>query len=117
MANKTSEKLAKVAKKPAASQVAAKPTLLAGGNPQIAKAYGDAPIRMSQDLLAQSAGTVRQTANRVLRLGAREGVLGVERGIRRRRDARHPDSDTVDSTAGIEDQRGRDTDGGEMEVR
>ena len=63
MANKTSIKSTKVAKKAAASQVAAKaarprktaptsqsrkvakPTLLAGGNPQIAKADGDAPVQ------------------------------------------------------------------------
>ena len=35
MANKVSVKSAKVAK----------PTLLAGSNPQIAKAYGDAPVQ------------------------------------------------------------------------
>jgi hypothetical protein len=45
MANKTSKKLANVAKKAAAKRVAAKPTLLAGGNPQIAKADGDAPVQ------------------------------------------------------------------------
>ena len=65
MAGKASKKSAKVAKKPAAKQVAAKakprkavakssgrkptkaatPVLLAGGNPQIAKADGDAPVR------------------------------------------------------------------------
>src|SRR5215203_6658339 len=42
---KTSKKSAKVAKKAAAKRVAAKPTLLAGGNPQIAKADGDAPVQ------------------------------------------------------------------------
>jgi hypothetical protein len=42
MAGKTS---AKVAKKAAAEQVATNPTLLAGGNPQIAKADGDAPVQ------------------------------------------------------------------------
>src|SRR3984893_2342661 len=42
MAGKTS---AKVAKKAAAKQVATNPTLLAGGNPQIAKADGDAPVQ------------------------------------------------------------------------
>jgi hypothetical protein len=41
---KTAKKSAKVAKK-AAKRVAAKPTLLAGGNPQIAKADGDAPVQ------------------------------------------------------------------------
>ena len=46
MANKTSEKLAKVAKKPAVSQVAAKPKLLSGGNPQIAKGCGEAPVKV-----------------------------------------------------------------------
>jgi CRP-like cAMP-binding protein len=45
-----------------------------------AEAYGDAPIRMSQDVLAQAAGTVRQTANRVLQQGARDGVLALDRG-------------------------------------
>ena len=45
MAGKTSKKSAKVAKKAAAKRVAAKPTLLAGGNPQIAKADGDAPVQ------------------------------------------------------------------------
>jgi hypothetical protein len=48
-ASKTSRKLAKgakkVAKKTAAKRVAAKPKLLSGGNPQIAKADGDAPVQ------------------------------------------------------------------------
>src|SRR5262245_26507467 len=39
MANKTSNKSTKVAKR-----AAAKPALLAGGNPQIAKGDGDAPV-------------------------------------------------------------------------
>ena len=47
----------------------------------LADAYGDEPIRMSQDELAAAAGTVRQTANRVLQSGVREGVLSVERGV------------------------------------
>ncbi|MQA67397.1 MAG: DUF1801 domain-containing protein [Alphaproteobacteria bacterium] len=45
MAGRTSKKSAKVAKKAAANRVAAKPTLLAGGNPQIAKAEGDVPVQ------------------------------------------------------------------------
>jgi hypothetical protein len=61
MAGKTSRKSAKVAKKAAAKKVAAKavkprkakmqggngagPVLLSGGNPQIAKASGDAPVQ------------------------------------------------------------------------
>ena len=44
MARKTSKKSAKVTKK-AAKRVAAKPKLLSGGNPQIAKGYGDAPVQ------------------------------------------------------------------------
>jgi hypothetical protein len=46
MAGKTpkSKKTAKAAKKTAAKRTIAKPALLAGGNPQIAKGYGDAPV-------------------------------------------------------------------------
>ncbi len=44
-ASKKSKKSAKVAKRAAAKRVAAKPVLLSGGNPQIAKAYGDAPVQ------------------------------------------------------------------------
>jgi len=45
MAGKTSRKSAKPAKKAAAKRAAATPPLLAGGNPQIAKADGDAPVQ------------------------------------------------------------------------
>jgi hypothetical protein len=45
VAGKTSKTSAKVAKKAARKRVATKPALLAGGNPQIAKADGDAPVR------------------------------------------------------------------------
>jgi hypothetical protein len=45
MARKTSKKSAKVAKKAADKRAFAKPALLAGGNPQIAKADGDAPVQ------------------------------------------------------------------------
>ena len=48
MANKTSKKPAKVAKKTAAKRAAAKPALRAGGNPQIAKADGDVPVLASR---------------------------------------------------------------------
>jgi hypothetical protein len=40
MASRRTKKAAKVARKAGAKRVAAKPTLLAGGNPQIAKADG-----------------------------------------------------------------------------
>ena len=42
---RTSEKSPKVAKKVAAKQVTTKPVLLSGGNPQIAKGDGDAPVQ------------------------------------------------------------------------
>lgn len=45
MAGKTPKQSAKIVKKAAAKRVAAKPTVLAGGNPQIAKADGDAPVQ------------------------------------------------------------------------
>ena len=45
MTAKTSRKSAKTAKRGAARRVSAKPALLAGGNPQIAKADGDAPVQ------------------------------------------------------------------------
>ena len=45
MASKTSKKSTKVAKKAVAKRVGVKPVLLAGGNPQIAKADGDAPVQ------------------------------------------------------------------------
>ena len=53
MADKTPKKSAKAAKKPAAKRAAAKPKLLSGGNPQIAKGYGDAPV---QDYIAAMPG-------------------------------------------------------------
>ena len=45
MTGKTSNRSAKVAKKGAPKRVAARPSLLAGGNPRIAKADGDAPVK------------------------------------------------------------------------
>jgi hypothetical protein len=45
MAGKRSKKSVKVAKKSAARRVSAKPKLISGGNPQIAKADGDAPVQ------------------------------------------------------------------------
>ena len=53
---------AKVAKKPAAKRVAAKPTLLAGGNPQIAMADGDAPV---QAYIAAMPGWKRDVGRRL----------------------------------------------------
>lgn len=45
MAEKTAKKTAKAAKKAAANSDSAKPVLLSGGNPQIAKGYGDGPVQ------------------------------------------------------------------------
>ncbi|MEA2602193.1 MAG: hypothetical protein QOF89_3185 [Acidobacteriota bacterium] len=61
MAGKASKKSAKVAKKTAAKQVA-KPALLAGGNPQIAKADGDAPV---QAYIAAMPGWKRDVGRRL----------------------------------------------------
>ena len=61
MAGKASKKSAKVAKKAAAKRVA-KPVLLAGGNPQIAKADGDAPV---QAYIAAMPGWKRNVGDRL----------------------------------------------------
>ena len=45
MAGNRSSKLAKVANKVTVGRVTAKPALLAGGNPQIAKGDGDGPVQ------------------------------------------------------------------------
>ena len=45
MAGKTSRTSPKVAKKTHAARGGRKPVLLSGGNPQIQKAYGDAPVQ------------------------------------------------------------------------
>ncbi|MES0031683.1 DUF1801 domain-containing protein [Mesorhizobium sp. M0040] len=62
MANKTSIKSAAVAKKPAAKPAAAKPVLLAGGNPQIPKGDGDAPV---QAYIAAMPGWKRDVGRRL----------------------------------------------------
>ena len=59
---KPKKKSAMVAKKAAARRVAAKSTLLAGGNPQIAKADGDAPV---QAYIAAMPGWKRDVARRL----------------------------------------------------
>ena len=100
MANKTSIKSAKVARKAAASQVAAKaakprktapkslpkssarrsakPALLAGGNPQIAKGYGDAPV---QAYIAAMPGWKREVGRRLDALVVRT-VPGVAKAVK-----------------------------------
>ncbi|TAT84170.1 DUF1801 domain-containing protein [Rhizobium ruizarguesonis] len=45
MSGKTSKTAAKITRKTAVTPDTAEPTLLSGGNPQIAKGYGDAPVQ------------------------------------------------------------------------
>jgi hypothetical protein len=83
MANKTSKKSTKVAppKKAAAKQggrVAAKPKLLSGGNPQIAKAYGDAPVHAYIDAMP---GWKRDVGRRLDALIVRT-VPGVRKAVK-----------------------------------
>jgi hypothetical protein len=78
MAGKTSTKSAKVAKKATAKRVAAKPTLLAGGNPQIAKAEGDAPV---QAYIAAMPGWKRDVGRRLDALITRT-VPGVHKAVK-----------------------------------
>jgi hypothetical protein len=61
MADKAPKKTAKVAKKTAAKKVA-KPTLLAGGNPRIAKGDGDVPV---QAYIAAAPGWKRDVGRRL----------------------------------------------------
>jgi hypothetical protein len=62
MATKTSKKPAKVARKTAANGKTAKPVLLSGGNPQIAKADGDAAV---QAYIAAMPGWKRDVGRRL----------------------------------------------------
>jgi hypothetical protein len=78
MAGKASRKSAKVAKKPAAKRAAAKPVLLAGGNPQIAKADGDAPV---QAYIAAMPGWKRDLGCRLDALIGRT-VPGVHKAVK-----------------------------------
>ena len=96
MRNNTSIKSTKVAKKAAAKRVAAKaakprktapksqshkvakPALLAGGNPQIAKADGDAPV---QAYIAAMPGWKRDVGRRLDALIVRT-VLGVRKAVK-----------------------------------
>src|SRR6185295_16023813 len=63
LARKTSQKSTKVTKTAAPKRVTAKPVkLLSGGNPQIAKAYGDAPV---QAYIAAMPGWKREVGKRL----------------------------------------------------
>jgi hypothetical protein len=80
MARKTSIKSTKVkpSKTAAAKRVAAKPALLSGGNPQIAKAYGDAPV---QAYIAAMPGWKRDVGRRLDALIMRT-VPGVRKAVK-----------------------------------
>jgi hypothetical protein len=78
VADKTSKKSAKVARKTAPKRVATKPALLAGGNPQIAKADGDAPVRA---YIAAMPGWKRDVGRRLDALIVRT-VPGVHKAVK-----------------------------------
>ena len=85
MAGKTSKKSMKVARKAARPRKpapkpgnAAKPKLLSGGNPQIAKAYGDAPV---QAYIAAMPGWKREVGRRLDALIAHT-VPGVNKAVK-----------------------------------
>jgi hypothetical protein len=78
MAGKTSKQLPRVAKKTAARQDTAKPVLLSGGNPQIAKGYGDAPV---QAYIAAMPGWKRDVGRRLDALIVRT-VPGVQKAVK-----------------------------------
>ena len=78
MTGKTSKTSAKVAQGAAAEQVGAKPTLLAGGNPQIAKAYGEAPV---QAYIAAMPGWKSDVGRRLDALIVRT-VPGVQKAVK-----------------------------------
>jgi hypothetical protein len=75
---RTSEKSPKVAKKAAAKRVTTKPVLLSGGNPQIAKAFGDAPVLA---YIAAMPGWKRDVGRRLDALIART-VPGVRKTVK-----------------------------------
>jgi hypothetical protein len=75
MANRNSPK---TAEKAAAKRAAAKPTLLAGGNPQIAKGDGDAPVRA---YIAAMPGWKRDVGRRLDALIVRT-VPGVRKAVK-----------------------------------
>jgi hypothetical protein len=78
MAGKTPAKSAKVAKEAAAKRPTAKPVLLSGGNPQIAKGDGDAPV---QAYIAAMPGWKRDVGRHLDSLIVRT-VPGVRRAVK-----------------------------------
>lgn len=78
MAETRPRKSAKVAKKTAAKPVATTPTLLSGGNPQIAKGDGDVPV---QAYIAAMPGWKRDVGHRLDALIART-LPGVRKAVK-----------------------------------
>jgi hypothetical protein len=78
MAGKTFTTSAKVAKKAAAKRADAEPVLLSGGNPQIAKGYGDTPV---QAYIAAMPGWKRDVGRRLDAL-IEAAVPGVKKAVR-----------------------------------
>jgi hypothetical protein len=78
MANKAPKKSTKVTKKPVAKRTGAKPRLLSGGNPQIAKADGDGPV---QAYLAAMPGWKHDVGRRLDALIVRT-VPGVRKAVK-----------------------------------
>ena len=78
MADKGSRKRVRAAKKAAAGRVAGKTALLAGGNPRIAKADGDAPV---QAYIAAMPGWKRDVGHRLDALIVRN-VPNVRRAVK-----------------------------------
>ncbi len=76
--NAKAKKPTKVARKAAAKPVAAKPVLLSGGNPQIAKGYGDAPV---QAYIAAMPGWKSDVGRRLDALITR-AVPGVRKAVK-----------------------------------
>jgi hypothetical protein len=78
MQDKTPARSSRVARKAAARTAAAKPALLAGGNPQIAKGYGDAPV---QAYIAAMPGWKRDLGRRLDTIIVRT-VPGVHKAVK-----------------------------------
>jgi hypothetical protein len=78
MAGKTPRKSANVARKAAPKRAGTKPKLLSGGNPQIAKGDGDAPV---QAYIAAMPGWKREVARRLDALIVRT-VPGVRKAVK-----------------------------------
>ncbi len=78
MAGKTSTKPAKAVKRALAKPASAQPKLLSGGNPQIAKGYGDAPV---QAYIAAMPGWKREIGKRLDALIVR-AVPGVAKAVK-----------------------------------